>query len=185
MSKKNARTAIFLGLIGIAMVTRIIPHAPNFTAVGAAAIFGGYMFKENWKAFLAPLLAMFLSDLFINNIIYAQFSDGFMWFTGGFVFIYGAIALSTLLARLNKSSNNRILNIATSAVGSAIIFYLLTNLGVWLSNPMYAPNFAGLMQSYAAGLPFLLNSVTSTLLYSAVMFGAVYAYQGSLKLARA
>jgi len=185
MSKQNARTAIFLGLIGVAMITRILPHAPNFTAVGAAAIFGGYMFKESWKAFLAPLLAMFISDLFINNVIYAQFTDGFMWFTGGFAFIYGAIALSTLLARTNKYGDNRLLNIASSAVGSAVIFYLLTNLGVWLGSPMYAPNFLGLMQSYAAGLPFLLNSLTSTLLYSAVMFGAVYAYQGSFKLARA
>lgn len=187
MKKQTTRTALFLGLIAIAMITRILPHAPNFTAVGAAAIFGGMMFKDNWKAFMAPLIAMFISDLFINNVIYAQYSEGFTLFTGGFAFIYGAIFLSSLLARASmKNSSKKGLAIAGSALGSAGIFFLLTNFGAWFANPMYAQNFAGLIQSYVAGLPFLLNSVASTLLYSAVLFGAAYAAEGgSLKPSRA
>ncbi len=187
MKKQNARIALFFSLIVIAMFSRLIPHAPNFTAVGAAAIFGGYIFKDSFKAFLAPLVAMFLSDLFINNVIYAEYQAGFSFFSEGVIFIYGAIVLSALLGRAAVSDNHKALKIAGAGVSSALLFYLITNFGAWLGNPMYAQNLGGLLQSYVAGLPFLANTAASTLLFSAVLFGAAYlaAPKRSLALVRA
>jgi len=57
------------------------------------------------------------------------------------------------------------------ALGASIIFFLLSNFGVWASTGAYPINFAGLMTCYAAGLPFLLNQVLGDLFYSLVLFG--------------
>ena len=72
----NNRNIALVLLIVLAISTRLIPHYPNFTAVGAAAIFGGAMFKNSFKAFLIPIAALFLSDIILNNIVYSVFCIG-------------------------------------------------------------------------------------------------------------
>jgi hypothetical protein len=61
-----------------------------------------------------------------------------------------------------------------SIVGSTI-FYVITNAFSWLSDPGYAKNFAGLIQSLTVGLPqysatptwmFFRNSIVSDLLFT-------------------
>ncbi len=58
--------------------------------MGAAALFGGVVFKDNLKAFLVPLVALFLSDLVLNNVVYADLMKVFTLFTQGFYWIYAA-----------------------------------------------------------------------------------------------
>jgi hypothetical protein len=164
----SRRFIILSLLVIVAMLTRLIPHWPNFTAVGAVAIFGGMMFKRNAWALFIPMVALFLSDLFINNIIYASFYDGWQWFTGGYYFIYGAFLLSVVLGRFATKKGN-LLSMGISGGVSALLFYLITNFGAWLGNPLYPQNFQGLMASYTAGLPFLLNQAAGTLFYLGVL----------------
>lgn len=171
--KSSNKIFIAIGLIAAAIATRFIPHAPNFTAVGAAALFGGVIFKNTWKAFLIPLLALFLSDLILNNFVYAEFNNGFTLLSPGFYYIYGAFVLTVLIGRSLQSSF-KVLPLAIAGVGSALVFYLITNFGSWLGNPLYPQNLVGLMESYAAGLPFLANQVLGTLSYGAIMFGAAW-----------
>lgn len=178
MKKESRYSILFIGLIITAMATRLLPHLPNFTAVGAAAIFGGFIFKDYLRALAIPLVAMFLSDLFINNVIYSEFSEGFSFFTAGFGFIYAAVIISVLLGKW-AIRGYKPLQILGASVGSAIIFYLLTNFGAWMVSPVYPQNAAGLMASYTAGLPFLANQLLATVLYSAVIFGAAWSVAGS------
>jgi hypothetical protein len=68
-----------------------------------------------------------------------------------------------------------VINTISASLGASILFYLVTNFASWTSGFMpYPMNAAGLMQSYIAGLPFLLNSVLGDLFYTSVLFGAVY-----------
>lgn len=173
----KGKTLLFIGLILAAISTRFIPHYPNFTAMGAAALFGGVVFKDNVKAFLVPLVALFLSDLVLNNVVYAEFNEGFTLFTQGFYWIYAAFILTVLLGRYG-ANGFKILPLAVTGVASALLFYIITNFGAWLGNPLYPQNFSGLMTSYAAGLPFLANQVAGTFMYGAIMFGAAYAFGG-------
>lgn len=174
----KSKTLLFIGLIVAAIATRFIPHAPNFTAVGAAALFGGFAFRNNVKAFLIPILVLFVSDLVLNNLVYAEYNSGFTLFTEGFYWIYGAFILSVLIGKY-ATNGYKILPLATAGVGSAVLFYLITNFGAWLGNPLYAQNPAGLLASYVAGLPFLANQVLGTVVYGAIMFGAAYAITGA------
>ncbi len=171
----NNRNIALVLLIVLAISTRLIPHYPNFTAVGAAAIFGGAMFKNSFKAFLIPIAALFLSDIILNNIVYSAYktSPGFQWFTEGFVFMYVGFTLSVLIGRLNIKSF-KVLPILGSVVLSTLAFFLISNLGSWLSNPMYAKTFSGLMLAYENGIPYILNELKSTALYSSVLFGGAY-----------
>lgn len=169
---KNRNIAL-ISLIIIAITSRFIPHLSNFTAVGAVALFGGAMFKDGFKAFLIPIIALFVSDLLINNVLYASFYEGFQWVTPGFLYIYGGFALAVLIGRTSVKGF-KIVPIASAAVISTILFYLITNFGSWTINPMYTKDFTGLINSYIAGLPFLLNQLIGALGYSALLFGSVY-----------
>ena len=169
MNKK--RFLVLTAFILIAALSRMIPHPYNFAPMGAMAIFGAAYFTNKKFSFLVPLVAMFISDLLVNNILYASFYGGFTLFTPGFYWMYGAIALIVVAGVfiMKKVNTSRI--IAGSLVAS-VIFFLITNFGAWLGNPIYPQGLEGLLMSYTAGIPFFANTVLGDIFYSGVMFGA-------------
>lgn len=175
MLKLNAtqQRILFISLILGAMMTRLIPHAPNYTAVGAVALFGGFAFRSRALAFLVPMAAMFLSDLLLNNTLYSHLSQGFVWLTSGFAFIYGGILISVVLGRY-ATRGFRLLPLLGAGAASILVFFLLTNFGSWLLLPQYTKDFTGLMLAYSMGLPFLLNQLLGTALYGTLLFGTAY-----------
>jgi hypothetical protein len=164
MKSLSKNQILIVSLIIVGALTRLIPHAPNFTAIGAIALFGGAMLKNRWSAFTVPLLALFLSDLIVNNILYPQYFEGFTFFYGGFTAVYLAFLLIVLIGRrfLNISSKT---NMIGQSVFSAVLFFLITNFQVWLSGTLYPKDFSGLLASYIAALPFLGNMIVATTLY--------------------
>ena len=155
-------------LIFIAALTRVIPHPPNFSPIEAVALFGGAYFAKRHWALLVPLLAMFASDLVLGVI-----NGGIYWeyfASAGYLLVYACILLSTLLGfgLRGKVSAGRVL--AYSLAGS-MLFFLVTNFGVWASGTMYPKNMGGLVAAYVAGVPFFQWTVLGTLFYSALLFG--------------
>ena len=96
-TKLNLRFGILAAIVVGAAMSRLLPHPPNATAVGAMALFGGAYFMQRWQALVLPLVAMWLSDLVLNNVVYKAYNPTFTLFTEGGAFIYGAIALMVLL----------------------------------------------------------------------------------------
>lgn len=180
----KSRFALITGLIVLGISTRLFPHWPNFTAIGAVALLGGALYRKGAWAYLIPVFIMFLSDLVINNVVYGGYQEGFRWFTGGFAFIYGAFLITAILGRTYIKSFKAVPILGTG-LGSALIFFLLTNLGVWLSGGMYPLTFSGLMMAYGAGLPFLLNMAMANIFYGALLFGAAYYTAPRQKLVQA
>ena len=84
--KLNLRFGIIVALIFLAALSRFLPHPPNFTPVGGMALFGAAYFARKYWAFIIPFLAIWLSNLVIDNIFLAQYYDGFQWFSQPFVF---------------------------------------------------------------------------------------------------
>ena len=56
-----------------------------------------------------------------------------------------------------------------SGLISSIVFFVITNFGVWAISGMYEKNFSGLVQSYFMAIPFFHNTLISTLLYLFVL----------------
>ena len=140
---------------------RLLPHWPNVSPVAAMALFGGAYFADKKMAFIVPFVALFLSDLILG-------------LHNTMIFVYAGFALTVAIGFLLKNRVN-VTNTAFAAVASSVLFFLLTNLGAWMTSGLYAKSVAGLMQAYAAGIPFFQNSLLGNLVFSAVIF-AGYAF---------
>lgn len=171
MSTAKSYSLFIVSLIALGIFSRFIPHPPNATAIGALAIFGGFAFKRFWMAAAILFTALFISDLAINNIVYGAYNNGFILFTSGATFIYGGFLLSIVLGK-NIKNRYTLSRIGSATILSVLAFFLLTNAGVWAASPMYPASFSGLISAYVAGIPFALNQLIATALYSAVLFGA-------------
>ncbi len=170
--KINLRFSVLAALIFLCAFSRIIPHMPNFSPLGAIGLFGAAHFSKKWQAFLIPIAATWLSDLFINNVIYGQYYPEFTWFYQGFYWQYGSYILITLTGFAIFKNKVNIAKVLTGALASTAIFFLISNFGCWIGSTTYPQNFGGLMTCYAAGIPFLKGTLLGNLFYSGVLFGA-------------
>ncbi len=169
--KLNLKFPVLCMLLLLAVASRLIPHPANFAPMGAMALFGSAYFSRKYLAILLPIIATWLSDLFINNVIYAQYYPNFTWFYDGFYWQYGTYVLIGLLGLLifKKVNLKRVL---TGSLVSALIFFLITNLGCWIGNPTYPQNITGLLECYAMGIPFLKGTLLGDLFYCGILFGS-------------
>ena len=143
-------------IFGIAMF-RLLPHPPNVSPVAAMALFGGATFADKRMAFIVPFLALLLSDLIIG-------------LHDTMLFVYAGFAVTVFIGiKIQKSIT--LSHVAASAVGASVLFFLLTNLGAWATSGLYPFSMNGLMQAYAAGIPFFQNSLLGNLVFTAVLFG--------------
>jgi hypothetical protein len=140
-----------------AALFRLVPHPPNFSPIAAMALFSGAYFGRKGLAFAAPLGAMLVSDAVLG-------------FHGGMPVVYGSLALIVVLGWLltTRRSAGRI---AAAAVSASVLFYLVTNFGVWALGDMYPKTLAGLAACYVAALPFFQNSLAGDLVFTALLFG--------------
>ena len=169
--KLNLRFGVITLLILLAAMSRLLPHPPNFTPIGGMALFGAACFAKRYWAFLVPIAAMWISDVILNNVVYGPYFEHFVWFYRGSLFTYGAFALIVLLGMLTLKKI-RILHLIASALGASVLFFLVSNFGVWFAGVMYPKTVAGLMACYTAGLPFFQNTLAGDLVYTAILFGA-------------
>ena len=155
-------------LIFMAALTRVIPHPPNFSPIEAVALFGGAYFAKRHWALLVPLVAMFASDLVLGLL-----NGGLYWSyfsSAGYLLVYLCIALSTVLGfgLRGKVGASRVLGYS---LAGSLLFFVVTNFGAWLSDPIYPKTAAGLSAAYVAGVQFFQWTVLGTLFYSALLFG--------------
>ena len=159
MTKSKIQTLIsYIVIILLAIVARVIPHAPNFAPIGGLALFSGSHFKKK-IALIIPLTAMFVSDIFLG-------------FHKTVPYVYVSFIIISLIGGLIK--NNKWQSLALASLVSSVLFFLITNFGVWVSFNMYSKTIDGLIQSYAMGLPFFRNTILSDLFYS---FSFFYGYR--------
>ncbi len=145
-------------LVLAATALRLAPHAPNFVPIAAIALFGGATFSDRRAAFLIPLVAMALSDVVLGGL------------SGVTPFIYASFALITCLGLALRTRGGAV-RIAGASLAGAVLFYLVTNFGVWIAGGLYPKTIAGLATCYVAAIPFFWNTLLSDLLYTALLFG--------------
>lgn len=162
------RFVLLAGLIILAAATRILPHPYNVTPIGGMALLGAAYFDKKYIAFLFPLIALWLSNLALDNLFYSSYYEGFVWFSQPAVFISFGLIVALGWLMLRKVTPLRLLG---ASLGGSVLFFLVSNLGVWASGGMYPPTFSGLMTCYAAGLPFFRNTLLGDLFFVSVLFG--------------
>ena len=153
------RFSVLTAMILAGTAARLIPHPPNFSPIASLALFGGATFASKRAAFLVPLTAMFLSNLVL----------GFSAITP---VIFGSFALITCLGFWVRR-NPTVGRLAAASVASAVLFFTLSNFGMWALEDWYPKTPAGLAECYAAAIPFFRNTLWSNLFFSAVLFGGL------------
>ena len=152
---------IIPAIIIFAAFTRLMPHPPNFTPIIAMGLFGGAYLKDRRLVFLIPLVAMVIADTFLG-------------FHGMMVWVYGSLILISMMGILLKNRTS-LVNCSVAALGGSLLFFLVTNFGVWFISGFYEKSIAGLITCYAMALPFFHNTLAGSVVYSAIMFGG---YEG-------
>jgi hypothetical protein len=177
MKKLNLQTGIISIIILLAAFTRIMPHPPNFSPMAAIGLFGAAHFAKKWQAFLIPLIGIWISDLVINNFVYSSHSSNFVWFYGGFYWQYISYVFIIFAGLFIFNKGISVTNTLGGMVSSSGIFFLFSNFGVWTGGAMYTKNISGLITCYAAGIPFIHNTIISDALFTTVLFGTYYLLQ--------
>jgi hypothetical protein len=170
------QAGIIAGLIFLTAMCRILTNEMqiwNFTAIGASALFAGVILKEKRYAYALPLITLFLTDLFFQLFTNIQGFYGPQMF-----FVYGAFLLITWIGTRMKKVNT--LTILLASIGSGMVFFIISNFGMWLLGTMYPHTLGGLITCYAAAIPFFrndlfgnffLNTIMGNVFYSGILFG--------------
>ena len=157
----NIRFSAIVSIILVLAIYRVVPHPPNVSPVAAMALFGGAYFADRKLAFIIPLFALVVSDLIIG-------------LHDTLLFVYGAFAV-TVIAGIWLRNRLSVMTVASTAIATSLMFFVVTNFGAWLFNQgLYPLNFEGLLQSYVAGIPFYANTLIGDLFFTALLFGGFH-----------
>ncbi len=166
------RWTLALLLVVIAIAGRLAPHPDNFTPLLAVALFAGAALPGA-LAWLVPLAALAASDLVLGHE-----------FTALSIVVYAAMLGGAALGRW-LGSRRTWLKTGFAALAGSLFFFVVTNFAVWLighGQSLYPRTLEGLIDCYAAALPFLRNGLAGDLFWTAVLFGLFDLASGRARL---
>ena len=158
------KETIPITLILILALSRLIPHPPNFTPIIAVAIMSGYFFKNIYLAFFTILISMLISDMFIG-------------FYKNMFFVYTAMFLISFIFYQLSEKLKKFKNVVLFTLSGSLIFFIISNFGVWFVSNIYERTILGLVECYILAIPFFFNTIISTFLYlivSKVIFDKIF-----------
>ena len=141
---------ISIGIFLALAASRFVPHPPNFTSLLALSFYVPAILGLRYIP--ALILSFAITDLFIGF-------HGLALFTWGSVIFIGLISKFFLV-----NTKNRIFG----CLLSVLIFFVITNFGVW-SLGSYGYTLNGLITCYILALPFLGNTLVSTIIFSSII----------------
>jgi hypothetical protein len=159
-----SRLFLFFSFVVILALARFIPHPPNFSPMLALALFAGAKAPQKWMGYLAAVLALWLSDMFIG-VHYLEIITGLA--------VVLAAGIGTFAEKsLQESSNaKKFFGWAASGFIASSLFFLITNFFVWQTSGIYPPTNEGLVNCFVMALPFFQYQVLSTWAFSLFAFG--------------
>lgn len=152
------RLTTILGMIVFAALTRLLPHPPNATAISAMALFAGAQLADRRLALFVPLAALFVTDLVLG-------------LHAGMLFVYASMAAMVLVGQA-LGSRPQLMKLAGASLAGSILFFMVTNFGVFLLDGLYDKSLAGLAECYVLAIPFFQNAVLGDFLFTAALFGS-------------
>lgn len=152
-----------ISLILILALARLIPHPPNFTPIIAVAILSGYFFKNIYISFLTLIISMLIADIFLG-------------FHSNIFFVYiSLLIISYTFFKIGEKINYK--NLIFYSFFGSLVFFIISNFGVWLLGEMYEKNLTGIIECYILAIPFFGNTFLSTLIFS---YPSIFLYRSIL-----
>jgi len=147
-------------LVVLAVLSRLLPHPPNFSPLMAIALFGAVYFTKKRDSLWVPLLAWFISDIFLG-------------FHSLQPVIYTLVILM-VVAGWKLKENLRPISILGYSLGGSVVFFIITNFFVWLTSGMYELTGSGFIECYTMALPFFQNTLLGDLCFNFILFGTMF-----------
>ena len=154
--KNSTRYLVILLAVMLLITSRSLSFIPNFTPTISLIVFISIMFRNNYILAFIIVLSQLISDYFLG-------------YYSSMLFVYLGYVLIALTSKYIMKNLSFIHIIGASCI-SVLIFYLVSNYGVWHMMGLYEYSLNGLIQCYIAGIPFLKYSLISTLLYSTTIY---------------
>ena len=159
-----------ISLVAAIIAFRFLPHPGNFAPIGAFALIGGFYLGRRY-ALIVPFVALFLSDLFLNQ------QAGYAAFHAPRMIDWAAFLLIGLAALAVRERGWKMKLGATFT--TPFFFFAVSNFGVWLTGinlagVPYAKTFSGLVECYVAGLPFLRGTMLGDWGFAALFIGVMH-----------
>lgn len=168
MNNNKSYNTIYLitGIILIGIISRLIPNnIPNFSAVGAVALFAGNYIKNTQLRYSIPIIAMCISDLLLSFLGTGLASPIVQ------ISVYGSFFLTVLIGTIDFKKLSKFISIPITSVFAALVFFIITNFAVWL-NGWYGYTLEGLITCYTVAIPYFGNTILGNLTYSIILFGS-------------
>jgi hypothetical protein len=169
LEKNRCGLTITVLLIGI--LSRIIPHIPNTTAILFSSAMLGYVLPRYKACFLVVFMGI-VSDIFVSFVYHYPLLGTWTLFT------YSAFIATAYTGRFFKKLP--LSGLFISLLSISLLFWVWTNLGVWLLSGLYPHTRIGLVACYVLALPFLKNQIWGDSLWASVfvcMLGYCSYYQ--------
>jgi hypothetical protein len=167
MLKFLAEQKEILFLLLIVVISAVLPHPANITPIGALGLFAGtYIRKQGFL--MLPVAAAMFADLTTVGV----YSVLIMFF------VYTGHLVSALCGRYIVRDRALATRLPVAVVAASVGFYLVSNLGNWW---VYQPHtWAGVVECYTLGLPYLARTLFGNILYSSLFFGVFALMQQAL-----
>lgn len=149
MKKISPKFTVITAMIFLAVVSRLLPHPPNFAPITGIALFAAHRFNNKGIAYLLPLICLFLTDLVL----------GLSWIN---LAVYMAFMGITWMGTKSKGVNVK------TVLLSSVFFFLWTNLAVWAL--YYPKTLEGLIQCFVLAIPFFTNTLLGDLFFTGILF---------------
>jgi hypothetical protein len=142
---------LMLALALFTLLWRVLPHGWNMTPALALALFAGARLQQPALRFALPLAAMLVSDLILG-------------FHDTMLYVYGALALVVLMGQ-GFARGASLPGHAGLSVAGSLLFFAITNFGVWMSDTLYPLTAEGLVACYTMAVPFLWKTLAGDLFF--------------------
>ena len=149
MKKERNKNILVASIVILAILSRLVPHPPNFAPITGIALFSSKKLNNKPFSVFLPIIPLFISDLFIG----ISFINIFVYLSFIIIYFLGSISPKIEVKTVFLSS---------------IIFFILTNLGVWYLG--YPKNIEGLITCFTLAIPFFVNTILGDLFYSFILF---------------
>ena len=148
--------SIQFAVILILVVSRLIPHPPNFTPIISVAILCSFFFNSWIKGLFIVVISMLISDLVIG-------------FHSNMFFVYMSLIAISIYSKF-FFQNFKIKNVFIHCFLSSLIFFIISNFGVWVLGNLYSKDIQGLYECYFMAIPFFSNTLLSTIFFTYAYF---------------
>lgn len=145
-----------LALIVLGVLSRLVPHPPNMTAVVGVTLLGAYAIRNGWLAALIPLATMAVADMVLG------------WHSSA-LFTYAGMLAGTVIGRC-LLQHISVVRLGGAAFLASLAFFVIYNFGVYCGG-YYGYGLDGLLVCYVAAIPFWGNSLVGDLGSTAILFG--------------